>query len=59
MKMSFIKKNIKVDKSKLPVVQSMPEYHMIQKNIVSIHPYNGYNMITLANSGKMCFPCDR
>lgn len=59
MKMSFSKKNIVVDKSKLPIGQSVPEYHMVQKNTVSINPYTGYNMISLANSGKMCFPCDR
>lgn len=59
MKMSFSKKNIIVDKSKLPIVQSVPEYYMVQKNTVSMNPYTGYNMINLANSGKTCFPCDR
>lgn len=60
MKMAFSKKNIVVDKSKLPIRQSVPEYHMVQKNTVSINQYTGgYNMISLANSGKTCFPCDR
>lgn len=59
MKMSFSKKNIVVDKSKLPIVHSVPEYLMVQKNTVSMNPYAGYSMITLANSGKICFPCDR
>lgn len=55
MKMSFIQKTIRVDKSKLPTTQHVTEYHM-PKTIVYV---NTYNMITLANSGKNCFPCDR
>ena len=55
MKMSFIQKTIRVDKSKLPTSQNVTEYHM-PKTMLRV---NTYDMISLANSGKNCFPCDR
>lgn len=57
MKMSFIQKTIRVDKSKLPTSQNVTEYHM-PKPMLSVNT-NTYDMISLANSGKNCFPCDR
>jgi hypothetical protein len=57
MKMSFIQKTIRVDKSKLPTSQIVTEYHM-PKTMLHVNT-NTYDMISLANSGKNCFPCDR